>query len=215
MSKTGRVVRISRNKDMYKIGVDEVSSIWYFLTEAVQAYAATINVVVGDTVTFDSNLEGGKNVIAKVNKGAATGTSSGGGTSTYTCESCGASLKDSKYKKCYTCNQKAKGGGATESNTTSTGFVCEECGATLKDNKYKKCYTCNQKNRSSDPATGAKKYYTPRTPQERREIRACAIGHMVSRTMISLQGHVDPNNVAGLVSQLYAEYESLVIEPTE
>lgn len=103
-----------------------------------------------------------------------------------------------------------------EGNSSSTpqtnkdepqGFTCKECGAALKDDKYDTCYDCNQKNKKS----GKSNYYS-KSPAEREMIKRQAMGHMVSRTLISLQGHVDPNNVEELATSLYKLYENLVGE---
>jgi len=39
----------------------------------------------------------------------------------FTCEDCGATLKDGKYKKCYMCNKKAPAKTETKSDTGSSG----------------------------------------------------------------------------------------------
>lgn len=49
-----------------------------------------------------------------------------------------------------------------------------------------------------------------KTPEEQDSIKRQAIGHMVSRTLISLQGHVDPNNVHEIATELYKTYQELV-----
>ena len=52
--------------------------------------------------------------------------------------------------------------------------------------------------------------YKGKTNTEREEIRAQAIGHMVSRSLMCLQGHVDPNNILGVIDTLHKKYEELI-----
>jgi len=86
---------------------------------------------------------------------------------------------------------------------TGTGYKCEDCGAPLKDNKYKKCYTCNKKN----PVSGYKgESGTTKDNLIKRE----AIGHMASRSLVALQGHVDPNNIHDIIKKLYTTYLNLI-----
>lgn len=80
---------------------------------------------------------------------------------------------------------------------------CEDCGKDLQDAKYKKCWACNKKN----PTAGAKK---DRGSEVNSSIKRQAIGHMTSRTLISLQGHIDPNNVEALAERIYKKFQELV-----
>jgi len=45
-----------------------------------------------------------------------------------------------------------------------------------------------------------------KSPEEQESIRRQAVGHMVSRTLIALQGHVDPNNIQDIIDSLYEKY---------
>ena len=54
-----------------------------------------------------------------------------------------------------------------------------------------------------------KKYYG-KSPEEQESIKRQAIGHMVSRTLISMQGTVDVNNVCGIIDTLYKKYQEVV-----
>jgi len=208
-----KIIAKSRNGKMLKIGTDEKDATWYFLAESVVKFVET-GIKIGDEVTIKYNQSGGKATINYITKGkgesqqskpASTETKSTG----FTCEECGAELKDGKYKKCYTCNQKKKVGGYDKSSPTETKineYFCEDCGAKLKDDKYKKCYTCNQKKPVGGydkPATGTSKDNL---------IKREAIGHMVSRSLISLQGHVEPNNIHSLIKEIYATYLKLIDE---
>lgn len=49
-----------------------------------------------------------------------------------------------------------------------------------------------------------------KSPEEQASIRSQAIGHMVSRTLIAMQGTVEPNNVCSLIDTLYQKYNSIV-----
>jgi hypothetical protein len=49
-----------------------------------------------------------------------------------------------------------------------------------------------------------------KSPEEQASIRSQAIGHMVSRTLIAMQGTVEPNNVCALIDTLYQKYSSIV-----
>jgi ferredoxin len=82
-------------------------------------------------------------------------------------------------------------------------FACAKCGAKLKDGTYKTCYTCSMEIRKQ----------TENSPEEKTKqdsIKRQAIGHMTSRTLIALQGHVDPNNVNAIAESIYKKYIELV-----
>lgn len=49
-----------------------------------------------------------------------------------------------------------------------------------------------------------------KTPEECDSIKRQAIGHMVSRSLIALQAHLDPNNIHEVAEQLYSTYQRLV-----
>ena len=105
----------------------------------------------------------------------------------------------------------SKKGANTQTQTDSSpaktgGYTCEDCGKELKDDKYKKCYTCNKKN----PTKKSENKYSDgkfRTPEQ---ITKDEIGHMTARTMVSLQGHVNPNNVVEVIKTIYQTYVKLV-----
>lgn len=48
--------------------------------------------------------------------------------------------------------------------------------------------------------------YGTKSPEVQDSIRKQAVGHMTSRTLISLQGHVTPENVIELIDKLYTKY---------
>lgn len=59
---------------------------------------------------------------------------------------------------------------------------------------------------SSSELQSPDRYSYPKTITERAEINAQSVGHMVSRTISGLVGAVDPNNVHGLVDELFNRY---------
>lgn len=85
-----------------------------------------------------------------------------------------------------------------QKTTSSTGFACEDCGYELKDGKYKKCYTCNEKAPASSKKTSG--------DNTQEYINRQNANHATSRTLIALQGHVDPNNVLELIDTIHAKY---------
>ena len=87
---------------------------------------------------------------------------------------------------------------STKKKETKAKYACEDCGIELKDGRYKKCYKCSQK--SSNKKTQA----------VQDSIKRQAIGHMTSRTLIALQGHVDPNTITDLMKTIYQIYVELV-----
>jgi hypothetical protein len=70
------------------------------------------------------------------------------------------------------------------------------------------CNRCNLligwANDSTDILEKAIKYLS------KKENKRIEIGHMVSRSLIALQGQVDMNNINGIVETLYAKYQELV-----
>jgi hypothetical protein len=104
----------------------------------------------------------------------------------------------------YNCTRIEKIGGssASKSATTDGKPKCSDCGKELKDDKYKKCYTCNKKNPS--PKT------TDRTSAVNESIKRQAIGHMTSRSLVALQGTLDPNTIQDIIRTLYKLYTELV-----
>jgi hypothetical protein len=53
-------------------------------------------------------------------------------------------------------------------------------------------------------------YQKAKTPEESRFIRAQAIGHMTSRTLFSMSGMVDPNNIEEIIIKVYSIYDKIV-----
>jgi len=100
------------NKYLAKIVFkEEDGEKWATTSEAVYNWAKK-NFKDGDTVDVQYNLKNGQYFVSKISALGATGASKSTKQSTtkdtfeYTCEDCGAGLKDGKYKKCYNCNKK-------------------------------------------------------------------------------------------------------------
>ena len=99
-----------------------------------------------------------------------------------------------------------KGEGVVQEAKTTPKYVCEDCGKELKDGKYKKCYNCNKK----APKTSTEnKSYGYKSPEVQESIRKQAVGHMVSRSLIALQGQVDINAIHEVIKALYVTYDNL------
>ena len=77
-----------------------------------------------------------------------------------------------------------------------TGFICSECGVALKDNKYSTCYACSLKLKD-------KVNKSPEEHDKQDSIKRQAVAHATSRVLISLQGHIDPNNVNTIFNTIY------------
>lgn len=120
----------------------------------------------------------------------------------FVCSDCGKTLTSNKYTKCYDCFKKIS---TQPPVAVDTGFVCTDCGITLKDGRYTKCYICNQKN----PVRKTEKKWYGKSLEEQETIRRQAVGHMVSRSLMSLQGQVDPNNIPEIIKVLYKTYDEL------
>jgi len=80
------------------------------------------------------------------------------------------------------------------------GYVCADCGSKLKDNSYETCYKCSMIRRERENTS-------PEGMDKQKSIRAQAIGNMVSRSLISLQGTFDINNIGTVIDALYEHYE--------
>ncbi len=61
----------------------------------------------GDEVAVEYSVNNGQYTVTRITKGAGESVQSEvKNTSAPTCKDCGKELKDNKYEKCYTCNQK-------------------------------------------------------------------------------------------------------------
>jgi len=106
-------------------------------------------------------------------------------------------LDDGKYKV----NKIMKKGSKTSTSTSSQN-VCSDCGKELKSDKYDKCYNCNKKNKNSNT--------TKSSNFDADLSRKQTIAHAVSRSLIALQGHIEPNNIGEIIDTLYQKYNELI-----
>jgi len=114
-----KVIAKSRNGKMLKIGEDEKSAKWYFLADPVIKFVEG-NIEVGSEVTIKYEQSGGKSIITYITKGEGISTETPPKDSKPTCEICGKELKDSKYKKCYSCQYLNKN---EENSNTPTEYI--------------------------------------------------------------------------------------------
>ena len=166
-----KFIKIAKDKIMVKVNIDSLGEIWATCTPAVKDFAGK-TFKEGDGVKVTYNEQTGaqtKYHVTRIEKGTGADINSGGSTPD---------------------NEKPK---------------CSDCGKELKDAKYEKCYTCNEKN----PSKKGKKGYG-KSPEVQESIKRQAIGHMTSRTLIALQGHVNPNNIQEIAASLYKKYQELV-----
>jgi hypothetical protein len=84
---------------------------WYALSSKVQSFVKT-GINVGDSVDFKVTDDNGIEVISFISKTPITEKFTPKKivkkVSEYTCNECGAPLKDNKYSTCYTCSMKLK-----------------------------------------------------------------------------------------------------------
>lgn len=94
---------------------------------------------------------------------------------------------------------------SSKSIDAQEGYVCADCGAKLKDNSYETCYKCSMIRREKENTS-------PEGMDKQKSIRAQAIGNMVSRSLISLQGTFDINNIGTVIDSLYEHYERNILK---
>jgi len=98
------------SKYLAKIIFDDVGEKWCSTTSAVYTFAQK-SFEEDEQVDVEYTVKNGQYSVSKIKKvgGGSTKTeapTSESKTGQYKCEDCGTELKDGKYKKCYTCNQK-------------------------------------------------------------------------------------------------------------
>jgi hypothetical protein len=76
---------------------------WFFMTEAVVKFVDSVGIKAEDDIEFTAEEVKGEETITKITKYPQKQEEI-----QFKCEKCGASLKDNKYKTCYTCNMKAR-----------------------------------------------------------------------------------------------------------
>ncbi len=180
---------------------------WFFLDASIKVPAKKIEL--NSNISITTELRGKETYITKIESAERTQTEESPaiqkGTTMAKCVKCGVALKDSKYKTCWPCGQKAK---EAKAEAAESGFTCIKCGAALKDDKYKTCYTCSMEIRKQ----------TENSPEEltkQESIKRQAIGHMTSRTLIGLLQTKTFENITSdqldeLISSLYAKYQEVV-----
>ena len=187
-----RLVKIGKNPNqpMLQVDIPEGTGTWAFCSSQVQDYANK-TLQLGDEVELTYTFANGRCDVTFIKKAGQQANTANQQPTGFQCTECGASLKDGRFKKCYTCNQN-KGGQQTQSGAPASNFNCEECNAPLRDGKYKKCYPCNQKKpkQTKTDATGA-------SIEKQNANKATAVA------LTAMIGQVNPNNVIGLVSDLY------------
>jgi len=207
---------IKDGNNLVKIGMDDGKERWMATSTAVYGFAKKAlkgtdktTGYGGDEVNVEYTEENGKYNCTRIEKAGGTSTPQQEAPVTtnnaeFKCSECGKALKDGKYTKCYLCNKKSLSKPAQSS--ADGEYKCIDCGATLKDGKYKKCYTCNQKNPT--PKTDEKNIF--KGANVNASIKRQAIGHMTSRSLVALQGTLDPNTIQEVIRSLYKLYTELV-----
>lgn len=197
-----KIVAISRNQDMVKIGANESTAKWYFLSAPVEKFIKSGGIKRGDEVNFKAEKQSKGQTIIFIKKGAGEAQpDEPTATNVPTCEVCGKQLKDAKYKKCYICNKKAKET-PKEEHETFPEYTCSKCGKELKDNKYEKCYQCAQEDFKSGGTT--KSNFDSELSKNQ------TILHATSRALIALQGQVDISNIEEVIDKLHSKFKRLI-----
>lgn len=104
----GKIFRKAKNGKGFLM---EGNENWFNAADAVVPVLAKLNI--GDEVEISYFKKGVRQEVTMIKTIAVTApvkTESAQGTAEFTCEECGKDLKTGKYKKCYDCNQKSKGG---------------------------------------------------------------------------------------------------------
>jgi len=95
------------DKKLLKIELDNGEQKWATCSGEVFNYAKS-NFKSKDNAVFEMTEKAGQFNVTKISKvGGSTSTSSEPSSDTAKCSDCGATLKDSKYKKCFSCNKKS------------------------------------------------------------------------------------------------------------
>jgi len=102
-----KFIKAAKTKKMLQVEIDGKEE-WTNTNENVYNFAKS-KFKNGDELEIHYNEQDGMKFVTRVTGSGTGSTGKETGSSPeskYTCEDCGASLKDSRYKKCYTCNQK-------------------------------------------------------------------------------------------------------------
>ena len=193
----------SKAKNMVMIN-NGIGDTWYWLTPNVQKFIG--NFSVGQEVEITIEEKNGKNLVSFIKALGDSPKKEVKEVPGFKCEDCGSTLKDNKYPTCYNCSMERRK--KVDSNFKPEVIKevkieeskCSECGHELKDSTYPTCYTCSMKLKAA----------TNKSPQQQDSIKRQAIGHMTSRSLIALQGHIDLINIYEVSEKLYHHYQKLV-----
>ncbi len=204
-----KTVYKKKDKILIKFTHPDKGDIWATTTQAVYNWAKK-NFKDGDEIIAEYTTKNGEYFVSRISALGKEGSKGIPSVNEYACEDCGASLKDKKYKKCYTCNK--SGGKETKKRFT---FTCKDCGKELKDDKFKKCYTCNEKNPEPKSGNGRPDYkngapYGSLLPIEETRRNKLATLSSVCEAIGVMTGQVNDVEVLGehiivLYKKLYKE----------
>ena len=110
-------------KNLLKIELDDGEQVWASTTSAVYNFAKN-NFDEGEKAGFEYTVKNGQYFVSRINKdGKSTKSEEEPVEDTpaeFVCEDCGKTLKDGKYKKCYTCNKKNPSPKSTSTRSSDT-----------------------------------------------------------------------------------------------
>jgi len=112
-----KFIKAAKTKKMLQVEIDGKEE-WTNTNENVYNFAKS-KFKNGDEIELQYSEQDGMKFVTRITGSGGASTekeTSSSPESKYTCEDCGVSLKDSKYKKCYTCNQKNPSPKAEKSN---------------------------------------------------------------------------------------------------
>jgi hypothetical protein len=167
---------------------------WYFLAPNVLSIGKSLPD--NSMVEMKAEEQDGQDTITYLTIAGKTNT---GGSAMAICANCGATLKDSKFKLCYTCNMANKEKGVT---ATTSEFKCIDCGAPLKDNKFKTCYNCSMKRKENGESSSDK------SPDVQASIVKQAM--MKSASLAVATAMVGQVDIEALASQIETLYERML-----
>ena len=93
------------NKNLIKVRTSEGKEIWATTSSAVYEYAKK-SCQKESEYEVQTEEKNGQLYISRIGNDSPAPRAETAKSTAYTCEDCGATLKDGKYKKCYLCNKK-------------------------------------------------------------------------------------------------------------
>ena len=182
-----KILGVSRAGNMWLVGDDEKNGKWYFLGSNVTEFAKGFKR--GDSVEITTEEKDKKHTISFIKR--AGGASSP--TPTPTPSTGGNSMM---YKAvCTVCGKDCE---VPFKPRSTAGITCKECFNASKGISTPSASSTGHSSASSRPT------------DVQESIKRQAIGNMTSRTMISLQGLVNEQNVHTIVREVYKTYQELV-----